>query len=826
MRSSIPALFLTLIVLTAALFNLPCRSQQPPKPERVWPASTEEALSSDPWHFRKPWVAVDPNHEGWLFAYVSGTLVKSQDFGKSWRKIGKGLPDKGIFNCADSLFPCPISFSPFMKDTILLGTNRESVGGVPFRSDDGGESWYPMIVCENGPGYFRNNFKFPATSSAVFSKVDRETIFFPVLSELACQPVFVSLDGGRSIVPNPQCPFYKQQCKNSPKLGFCADKSSCFNAGGDYWGGDMLISVNPAADEMFEFDFHGSWGQEYIARYKTLDRKTGQLCTSNDVFADLDTVPGGKFSGQGHFRSPVFFTGENEMFAVCDIVETGSLNGVPTYGKMPRPFLAKCAGRVDGRFVFKFVAFLPEGYESIVTDMKKAGPLVVFSVADKDLAEYRFLAWNTGTGGGWIKLGGEGAHFFSLASTEKGADIYFISRVRKPNGRTGSLLKVIHLETSNMTCRTETRFDFTETNTGLTGFHIEESGAIKKSWGRDIHPFRGIGGITRYALLRAAELDLGTDPDKLVFAEGQENRASFDLSFSSVPIVTVCTSNFSSLLVEERNGGDGSPELWAYLSSDAGVWRNRKFHRQYSQEHPYELLLGFENISGGYSCGNECAGQIPSKDLGNYCRKIIMEKDGSGRTLLYAACRSGLWKGAEQEDKSFFWSLAYDPQVKTGPDAGVLDVLKSGCFFFAVTVEGLFRSQDLISWNAAFKPGEDLGPVTAVASFPGNPSRLVMAVGSGLYSPGGGGLFLSDDQGVTWKQAVALDASSELPVRKIECLSGNGTETVYYLTANGLLNKLKLETAESDGKIPTDAVPAEPQPAEAPPEAVPAITTS
>jgi len=822
-----PVLFILFsLILFTALPGHPSHPRQPPVPEKVWPTSSEEILLTDPWHFKKPWVAADPNHEGWLFAYVSGTLLRSRDYGKNWTRIGKGLPEKAIFNCSDSLFPCPIAFSPFVKDTILLATNRESVGGVPFRSDDGGENWYPMNVCENGPGYFRNNFKFSATSSAVFSRRDKETIYFPVLSEGACQPVFVSLDGGRTIVPNPQCPFYKQQCKNPPKKSFCSDNSSCFNMGGDYWGGDMLISMSPSADEMFEFDFHGSLGQEYIARYKTLDRKTGQLCASSSVFVDLGTVPGGKLSGQGRFRSPVFFTGEDEMFTVCDIVETGSLNGAPTYGRMPRPFLARCGGRSDGRFVFKFVSFLPEGSESIVTDMKKAGTLVFFSVADKDLAEFRFLAWNTGAGGGWTRFGEEGSPFFSVVGTANGQDVYFITRKRDSYNSFRSLLKVIHLNGTTLKFSTEIRYDFTALNTGVTGFHVEENGAVRRFLGRDIHPFRGLDGTTRYALLRAAELDLGTDPDKLAFNEGQENRASFDLSFSSVPIVTVCTSNFSSMTVEERTGPEGSPELWAYFSSDAGVWRNRRFHRQYSQEHPYELLLGFENISGGYSCGNECSGQIPSKDLGNYCRKVIVDHEENGLTVLYAACRSGLWKGTEQEDKSFSWSLAYDPPVKAGPDAGVIDVLKSGCFFLAVTAEGLFRSQDLLSWNTAFKPGDGLGPVTAVSSFPGNPSRLVMAVGSALYVPGGGGIFLSDDQGVTWKQAVTLDAASELPVRKIECLSANGTETVYYLTANGLLNRLELEKKESDGKIPADPVPPEPEPAEVQPEGVPAITTS
>lgn len=768
-------------------------SETLPPLEKVWPLEGE-SLTYEQWYFKNPWAAVSPDGSGVIIAYVSGQLLKSRDFGESWKKIGQGLPDKAVYSYIESLFPPVIDYSPFDNATVILGKKRQSSGGGPFISYDGGETWSPLSICGNGPGTKRQNFKFSATSSAVFSRSDRNIVYFPVLSEKACQPVFVSLDGGKTIIPNPQCPYYKEQCKIPSLHDYCSDLGKCFNYGGNYWGGDMLVSVPSDSDGMFEFDFHGSLGYDYIARYKELDRNTGQLCTKSNVFVNLGTVPGYSNYAEGFFKSPVFCTEPGEMFTVCDIVQTGTLDGKPVYQKASSPFLARCGGETGGRFVFEFVSFLPAGYGSVLTDLKKAGPVVLFSVSDDNLQNSRFLAWSPYLGGTWIKFGEEGSMWFSVLRGTAGLfDIYYMASFTDGAGIFRSQLKVITLNTFDLkalTYSTETRYDFTGINTGLSGFNIESGGAIRKFWGRDFQPFTNLAGETRYVLFRGVETDIGADPENMLYSQFQDNSAFFDAGFYTTSGMSACTSNFTSIAVREAVGEDGTEELWAYLSSDAGIWRNRKFHEQYDAASPDSLLDAFEHVSGGYKCGVDCSGQIPSADFGNYCRKVILDRSLSDGTVLYAACRSGLWKGTEQPEGGILWTRTYDPPVKTGADAGVLDVLKSGCNIFISTSDGVLRSADGSSWVLVYSPRAGSGPVTAMAAFEECPDKIVLSQGSAIQGSAKGGILCSNDAGSNWFTLADLAPDSQVPVRKLQCIVEAGLDTVYFLTFEGALYRV------------------------------------
>jgi len=790
MKTAGSALFLATFLFHSFLLL----GQQLPPSTTVWPTD-ENPATYDCWHFNIPWVSADPSGDGTLFAYVSGELLKSGDSGHSWQRIGRGLPRNALFRGAEGLFPPPLSFSPFQKGLIFLGTDRQSVSGAPFRSDDGGETWRPLSICPDGPGPANHNFKFPASSAGVFSRTDKKAVYFPVTSERACQPVFVSLDGGATIVPNPMCPFYNSRCKHFARE-YCLDKSGCFNFGGNYWGGDMLLSVSPTKDELFEFDIHGSLGGDYIARHKVLDRSSGQLCTDSDVFIDLSTVPGSGTQFRGWFKSPVFFGDDGTLATVCDMVQTGILNGAPVYHRASGPFLAECRGGSESGFVFRFVSFLPHGFDSVSSSIVKMGGVWFMSVSDKDLRTSRFLAWSPSRGGKWITFGDEGALYFSVSPGGPGLfNVWYIASYKSALGIRRSELRVITLDTVSLTYKLEVRYDFTGLFTGLTGFHVKGNGKLDKFMGWDFRPFRGVEGADRYVLFRGAELDIGTDVEAMPWSGGAQNFAFFDEGFYSNNKMSLCTSNFTSIAAVELNNSDNSRELWAYLSSDAGIWRNRKFHKSYDPSYPLELLEGFELLSGGYHCGSDCPGQIPAAGFGNNCGKVVLrwENPLPGQTVLalYASCRSGLWRGLEKDGgSSFEWQKCYDPPFSDGPEAGVFDAIFNGSDIFIVTAEGVLRSGDGCDWTQVFRSSAPSYPVTGIGGFDSCPGKIVISLGSAIYGSGQGRILCSEDEGATWYPLAILDPARECPVRQIECVVEGGLDTVYYLTADGILKKV------------------------------------
>jgi len=178
----------------------------------------------------------------------------------------------------------------------------------------------------------------------------------------------------------------------------------------------------------------------------------------------------------------------------------------------------------------------------------------------------------------------------------------------------------------------------------------------------------------------------------------------------------LCTSNFTSTAI--KSVGD---EIWGYLSSDAGIWRNKKLNAKASS--PQELTSSFEHISGGYQASTE--GQIPSDDFGNYCYKVVLDKRDFSERTLYSACKSGLWKGIENESGGKVrWRRVLEPKDNQFPDGGVKNVLITDCFIFAVTKEGIWRSNNDVDWDLIYDANLYGGPVTAISSFEDSQMKL------------------------------------------------------------------------------------------------------
>lgn len=751
--------FLIVIMIAAALFQVADLTQSHPV-EQVWPAAGSPA-TYDQWFFERPWVAVNPEDPDVFFAFVSGKLLKSIDGGSSWQEIGEGLPSGGLYNWNENFIRDPLSFSPFDLggNTMLLGTDRMSRSGVPYRSDDGGDTWYPLNICEHGPGWYDQNFKFPGTSIGYFSNVLEDTLYFPVLSDYVCQDVFVSLDGGETIVPSEDCYYYDQHAPCDP---WCVP-SGCHE---NNIYSDKFISLNPTADGFFETDMHLS-SVNQRARYSVLDHGSGQFCTDDNVYLEHD-------GGEVHFIAPAYFTQDGKAYTVCDrIVE----NGLTVYID---PVLAECPGydEIGQKWVFEPLATLPSGDHGPGLKIKKLGTTILFMAAPAIYPNcialsLEFLAWDPAGGGTWLKIGNLGAGTFDTIDLGEGQfDIFYIQY-----SDSETKLRVLHLDTSTHSYSVDALpvHDFTGLFTGLTGFHAVSRSEVYKFFGRDTHEFDGLDGLPDYASFLGIGLALG-DQAELLPWDGWTNWANFEQPFW-YKVSPVCTSNFTSLASKIEG-----TELWAYLSSDAGIWRNRKFgEADPDPTMTRSLLNAFEQVSGGYECGT-CLYQIPADGFGNYCNKVIIdERDASGKTL-YAACRSGLWRGLEQADNSVRWSKVFDPTTHSESSQNVTDVLTGNCFLFAVTEGGIWRTMDDVSWTRVLDSAGHGGLVSAAGHLSSGTVKIACAAGNNFY--------LSVDDGGNWDLLTVL-SSGEAPLKKVQYVAGAGVETIFFLTNDGILKKME-----------------------------------
>ena len=745
--------------MSAALFQIRDRAQSYPV-EQVWPTAGSPA-TYDQWFFERPWVAVNPEDPDVFFAFVSGKLVKSVDGGSSWLETGEGLPAGGLYNWNENFIRDPLLFSPFDPggNTMLLGTDRMSRSGVPYRSDDGGETWYPLNICEHGPGWSEQNFKFPGTSMGYFSNVSEDTLYFPVLSGYVCQDVFVSLDGGETIVPSEDCFYYDQHAPCDP---WCVPPGCHDN---NIYS-DKFISLNTSSDSFFESDVHLS-APDHRARYSVLDRDSGQFCSDDKVYLEHD-------GAEVHFIAPAYFAGDGKAYTVCDrIVE----DGLTVYID---PVLAECPGydEIGQKWLFEPLATLPVGDHGPGLKIRKLGTTIFFSVAPAVYPNciclsLEFLAWDPYNGGTWMNIGDLGAGTFDAIDRGSGQfDIYYIEY---SGGETK--LRVVHLDTiaHSYSLDAQPVYDFTGLFTGLTGFHAVSRSEVYKFFGRNTHEFDGLDGLPDYASFLGTGLAIG-DQAELLPWDGWTNWANFEQLFW-YKVSPVCTSNFTSLAVKEEG-----TELWAYLSSDAGIWRNRKFGE--ADPDPTitrSLLNAFEQVSGGYACG-ACDYQVPADGFGNYCNKVVMDgRDTSGDTL-YAACRSGLWKGLEQADNSVRWTRVFDPTDHSESSREVFDVFTEGCYSFALTAGGIWRTMDDATWTRIIDSAGHGDKVSSIGHLSAESVKIACAAGDNFY--------LSIDDGANWDLLTVLP-SGEAPLKKIQYVKEAGAETIFFLTSDGILKKME-----------------------------------
>lgn len=750
---------LCVILMASELLKFPGLAQSHPV-DQVWPTAVSPA-TCDQWFFERPWVAINPRLPDEFFAFVSGKLLKSIDGGSSWEEIGEGLPAGGLYNWNENFIREPLSFSPLDTSgkTMLMGTDGMSKSGVPYRSDDGGDTWHPLNICEHGPGWFNQNFKFPGTSIGYFSNVSENTLYFPVMSNYVCQDVFVSTDGGNSIIPCEDCHYYDQHTVCDP---WCVPEG-CHSQN---IFSDKLISLNPSADAFFETDVHLSAANQRT-RYSVLDQGSGQFCTEDNVYLEHD-------GSEVHFLAPAFFTGDGKAYAVCSRIVDGSL--VVNID----PVLAECPGydEIGQKWVFEPLATLPSGDHGPALKIKKLGTTIFFTVApaiypNSISLDLEFMAWDPYNGGTWMTIGNVGAGTYDAVDRGGGEfDVYYIEF---SDGVTR--LRVIHLDTVGHSYSIDSQpvFDFTGIFTGLTGFHAVSRSEIYKFFGRDTHEFNGPDGLPDYASFLGIGVAIG-DQAELLPWDGWTNWADFEQMFW-YKVSPVCTSNFTSVAVKKEG-----TELWAYMSSDAGIWRNRKFGEvDLNPTVTRSLLNAFEQVSGGYECG-ACEFQIPADGFGNYCNKVVIdERDASGDTF-YAACRSGLWRGLEQADNSVRWAKVFDPTTHSESSQDVVDVFIEGCYLFTVTAGGIWRTIDDVTWISVLDSAGYGGRASAIGHLFSGVSKIACAAGDNFY--------LSVDDGESWDLLTVL-SSGEAPLKKVQYVAGAGVETILFLTNDGILKKME-----------------------------------
>jgi photosystem II stability/assembly factor-like uncharacterized protein len=123
-------------------------------------------------------------------------VYRSTDAGESWELLGGGLLDQEVGRVAvDASASEPGVFYALMVDHSPEGRGRSGVGGVLFRSDDGGDSWTPTHQ-EYLPTYVGWDFCDVRVSPA-----DADEVYIAGLILL------VSRDGGRTFEPGGESVF-------------------------------------------------------------------------------------------------------------------------------------------------------------------------------------------------------------------------------------------------------------------------------------------------------------------------------------------------------------------------------------------------------------------------------------------------------------------------------------------------------------------------------------------------------------------------------------------------------------------------------------------
>ena len=844
------------VVLFSFTWMMPitCPASGGPETKTIFPKEDTEIIFSI-----GPWVKVNKNNPDELFCYVKHKLLRgtynSHTSEYVWAEIGKGLPDnqavtEGGANAAGpNVLTFAINTDSIMKQdypySLLLGGGRWGIwSGVPYQSIDNGESWYPLNICEHGPGAVNQNFKYCSMNSyGLESPTDLNTIFFGADSDtLDGQGVWVSRDGGRTILPNYTSPYYKTKtfCEDYPDDPFCNDAvAACAN----WFDSEYIISLNPNRSSpelpmLLGGEDHDACNWvNYWTKSGFIDAATGALCVEPNVFVDY---PEGRFNMDAH----AFFMEDGTIYAfnrTFQISCAGDPGGRCTQ-QCAQPGATNCtfpetlvaySATEGGALIFKEIRQTGKTDCNKIRNIRKLGDRWLFfldgsSLKSYDMALDSFAIHELGSSSSWVS---------DFDAVKKGNDFYVYYIKANPFSDHDpqdqhAELKVLHWADDGIGTPPSIPTvleDFSTYWTGVRNFFLFGNKIYVGSWDTDKLFFSSDFG-SNFKEVRNSVSSLWYQPAHFRYLKpnpGEDHPvilSLFSLGASKVtiddsdlidpkysgvildafannfPESNLCTTTFTGALADPKAPPG---ELWVWLSSDAGIWRNKEFNCEIAA-----ATQCWDHVSGGYASQDATPPTqhpILPDNFGNYTYKLIFDDRDTSWKTVYAATKSGLWKGVEQD--SYHWFGCQDNQTPycvrdhcKGPDgsendicgsdvdfslifpAKTTDVMVSGARLYAIADTGLFHVGE-----EGFPPMHKqlyLGNVTAIDRYAETPNKIVIVAD--------GKLLFSEDWGETWCEILELSAS-ENPVKQIAARTENGVDYLYYLTNNGYLKKTGYE---------------------------------
>jgi len=779
-------------------------------------------------------VRVNPGNPNELFVVVNHKFLKgTRSPGGTWiwREIGEGLPDpRGVsdFYMADRA----IAFHPTIPGRMMIGGSRGGFAGVPYQSDDGGLNWYPLNICEHGPFPGRQNYKYSAMANyGFYSPTDPDTIYFGTASQALCQGVFVSHDGGRTILPNPRCPLYDTECGKDPHTAppYCvypkrykADPK-CAGA----FDVDALLDVNPAdGDEMYGNDGHHNVGlitdpDIYVTQWGMLDHASGQVCASSNVMVDF---PEGCYPLHGFAR----YMEDGSVWAVNDPFEIACAAHPAgrCAAQCAPPGAARCSvpatlvrydGDEAGLKMFRWIADVDNQFSPPKVQWLPNGIVVFLDYHDHgtalegyDLQRHRLLRFDPGTPDRVV------ASFDVIRNPDGTWDAYYMKDDPYSGARYAKLMRV-RIAAADPMPVPEVVADFEDVFTGVANFFADDAlyvGTydffhfyVSRDGGATFETRAGRSSTAFLRYLKTGDglhfLDVNSGGLAKVTMETDGDASppvpvfrphAMQWNDQAFPYCSMCTANYLDVVADPKSPPG---ELWVWAATDAGIWRNTMAAHANDEracyggdpDSPSCVWPCWDLVSGGYDCAQppcgEKPGQIPSKDFANYSTRIVFDpRDPESRTV-YAGTKSGLWKGVESaQARHPVCENRITHKPLDGPDVAftrvfsrepVRDVLVAGPDVFAAGSTGLYRSGDDARWVKIHD-----GAVSAMTA--GGPTRPLIVIASSA-------LWMSEDAGNTWTPLLT-PASREIPIRQVQIHREGGTDFVYYLTNDGVLKKV------------------------------------
>jgi photosystem II stability/assembly factor-like uncharacterized protein len=276
-------------------------------------------------------------------------------------------------------------------------------------------------------------------------------------------------------------------------------------------------------------------------------------------------------------------------------------------------------------------------------------------------------------------------------------------------------------------------------------------------------------------------------------SRGLEVTTGYSVVFDPFDINHLFTTNTDIGLMESKDGG----ESWTSATMNNGIprkWINSTYWLTFDPDVKGKAWAAMGNVhdlprpkmwrrSGvtGYEGGilrTEDGGKSwepVSRDIGEAAMTYVLidaESSKEGRTLYACAFGKGVYKSV---DGGNTWKVKNNGIEGKEPFAWrIINNVKNGKLFLIVIrrsedgsigndLDGAVYSSDngAESWSKMSLPKGTNGPMSLVID-PNNPERLLLSAwgrtSSGKFSPDtGGGIFLSTDNGITWRQVLEKD---------------------------------------------------------------------